>query len=276
MAKTKKPVKAAKPKAGLPKKTIKKSVSVKKAAPKAAPKPAPKKAAAPVKKISTAPVAEKVQEKKTAAVPKSQIRHIAVAGNIGAGKSTLTALLAKHFGWTPNFEDIENNPYLNDFYEDMPRWSFNLQVFFLNSRFKHIIDIQKGTDTVIQDRTMHEDACIFAPNLHTMGLMSTRDFENYTRLYETVSSLIRPPDLLIYLKASVPTLVNQIQKRGREYEDNLRLDYLKRLNEFYEKWIATYKGRLLIIDVDQNNFAEEEEALANVINRVQGELYGLF
>ncbi len=269
MAKTKKPlkkaVKAAKPQ---PKKAVKKSAPVK---PAVKAKPAP-----PVVKEKAAPVIQKIAEKKQIAVPKGQIKHIAIAGNIGAGKSTLTALLAKHFNWTPNFEDVENNPYLNDFYEDMPRWSFNLQVFFLNSRFRQIIDIQKGEDTVIQDRTIHEDACIFAPNLHTMGLMSTRDFENYTRLYETISSLIRPPDLLIYLKASVPTLVNQIQKRGREYEDNLRLDYLKRLNEFYEKWIASYTGRLLVIDVDQCNFAEEEEALAEVINKVSGELYGLF
>jgi deoxyadenosine/deoxycytidine kinase len=232
----------------------------------------------PVKKEKAAPVVaiKATTPKLSPPLPKGQIKHIAIAGNIGAGKSTLTALLSKHFGWVPNYEDVENNPYLNDFYEDMPRWSFNLQVFFLNSRFRQIIDIQKGTDVVIQDRTIHEDACIFAPNLHAMGLMSTRDFENYTRLYETISSLIRPPDLLIYLKASVPTLVNQIQKRGREYEDNLRLDYLKRLNEFYEKWIATYQGRLLVIDVDQTNFAEEEEALAEVVNKVSGELYGLF
>lgn len=239
-----------------------------------------KKTATPARKATKSVAAKTVQipepDKKQAAVPKGQIKHIAVAGNIGAGKSTLTSLLAKHFGWTPHFEDIENNPYLNDFYEDMPRWSFNLQVFFLNSRFRHIIDIQKGEEVVIQDRTIHEDACIFAPNLHAMGLMSTRDFENYTRLYETISSLIRPPDLLIYLKASVPTLVNQIQKRGREYEDNLRLDYLKRLNEFYEKWIGAYKGRLLVIDVDQCNFADDEEAMAEVINKVGAELFGLF
>ena len=209
--------------------------------------------------------------------PKEKIKHIAIAGNIGAGKTTLTKLLAKQFGWTPNFEDVENNPYLNDFYEDMPRWSFNLQVFFLNSRFKQIIEIQKGDAIVIQDRTIHEDACIFAPNLHSMGLMSTRDFENYQRLYETINYLIKPPDLLIYLKASVPTLVNQIQKRGRDYEDNLRLDYLRRLNEYYEKWIATYEeGRLLVIDVDQCNFVDEEEALGQIINKVSAELHGLF
>ena len=209
--------------------------------------------------------------------PKEKIKHIAVAGNIGAGKTTLTKILAKQFGWIPNFEDVENNPYLNDFYEDMPRWSFNLQIYFLNSRFKQIIDIQKGDQIVIQDRTIHEDACIFAPNLHAMGLMSTRDFENYSRLFETINSMIKPPDLLIYLKASVPTLVNQIQKRGREYEDNLRLDYLKRLNEFYEKWITTYsEGRLLIIDVDKANFVDDKSALSQVVGKVTAELHGLF
>jgi len=269
MAKTtKKTAKAAKPvaKAPVAKKQVKKSAPVKQAT----------KTKETAVKAKPAPVAVKAAVKPVPSVPKGQIKHIAIAGNIGAGKSTLTALLSRHFGWTPNYEDVENNPYLNDFYEDMPRWSFNLQVFFLNSRFRQIIDIQKGSDVIIQDRTIHEDACIFAPNLHAMGLMSTRDFENYTRLYETITGLIRPPDLLIYLKASVPTLVNQIQKRGREYEDNLRLDYLKRLNEFYEKWIATYQGRLLVIDVDQCNFAEEEEALAEVVNKVSGELYGLF
>lgn len=275
MAKTtKKAAKAAKPaaKAPLAKKPVKKSAPVKQTVKAVA------KVKEPVKIEKAAPVvaAKAASPKLSPPLPKGQIKHIAIAGNIGAGKSTLTALLSKHFGWVPNYEDVENNPYLNDFYEDMPRWSFNLQVFFLNSRFRQIIDIQKGTEVIIQDRTIHEDACIFAPNLHAMGLMSTRDFENYTRLYETISSLIRPPDLLIYLKASVPTLVNQIQKRGREYEDNLRLDYLKRLNEFYEKWIATYQGRLLVIDVDQTNFAEEEEALAEVVNKVSGELYGLF
>ena len=283
MAKTKtpaKPVKKAQPaatakpvkKAVIAKPVAKAKQPEKKAAPaKVVAKPAVKGAAASVEKTIAKPAV-----KAAPAIPKQQIKHIAIAGNIGAGKSTLTALLSKHFSWVPNFEDVENNPYLNDFYEDMPRWSFNLQVFFLNSRFRQIIDIQKGTEVVIQDRTIHEDACIFAPNLHAMGLMSTRDFENYTRLYETITSLIQPPDLLIYLKASVPTLVNQIQKRGREYEDNLRLDYLKRLNEFYEKWIATYQGRLLVIDVDQCNFAENEEALSEVINKVSGELFGLF
>jgi deoxyadenosine/deoxycytidine kinase len=210
-------------------------------------------------------------------VLKNPVKHVAIAGNIGAGKTTLTQKLSKHFGWIPQFEDVDDNPYLNDFYNDMPRWSFNLQIYFLNSRFRQIIDIQQGEEIVIQDRTIHEDAFIFAPNLHSMGLMSTRDYQNYKTLYETMQSLIRPPDLLIYLRASVPALVNQIQKRGREYEDNLRLDYLKKLNEHYEKWISNYdSGRLLIIDVEQCNFAESEEALGQVINKVNAELHGLF
>jgi deoxyadenosine/deoxycytidine kinase len=206
-----------------------------------------------------------------------QIRHVAIAGNIGAGKTTLTEALAKHFKWEPHYEDVENNPYLYDFYSDMPRWAFNLQIYFLNSRFRQILDIQKGDKTVIQDRTIYEDAQIFAPNLHAMGLMSTRDFQNYTEIFNTLTSLIQPPDLLIYLRASIPALVNQIQKRGREYEDNLRLDYLRRLNEYYEAWISKYKsGKLLIIDIETNNFAENKEDLGEVINLVNGELYGLF
>ncbi len=239
-------------------------------------KAAPKKAE-PKKSKPEPAKAEAATKAKPVAKPTKNIKHIAIAGNIGAGKTTLTKILSKHFGWLPHFEDVENNPYLNDFYEDMPRWSFNLQVYFLNSRFRQIVEIQKGEEVVIQDRTIHEDAMIFAPNLHAMGLMSTRDFENYTKLFETISSLIRPPDLLIYLRATVPTLVNQIQKRGRDYEDNLRLDYLRRLNEYYEKWIGTYKeGRLLIIDVDNVNFAEDDEAKAQIIERVNAELFGLF
>ncbi len=259
---------------------------VKKASPKSKPKTKPKAKVKPKSK----PVVKKTDKSKGKPVkkkakpfpkkptkPLKNVKHIAIAGNIGAGKTTLTKILSKHFGWLPQFEDVENNPYLNDFYEDMPRWSFNLQIFFLNSRFKQIVEIQQGTEIVIQDRTIYEDAMIFAPNLHSMGLMTTRDFENYTRLFETISSLIKPPDLLIYLKGTVPTLVNQIQKRGREYEDNLRLDYLRRLNEYYDKWIGNYKGgRLLIIDIDQVNFAEDEEAQGDVINKVTGELYGLF
>jgi deoxyadenosine/deoxycytidine kinase len=205
------------------------------------------------------------------------VKHIAVAGNIGSGKTTLTTLLAKHFGWEPHFEDVENNPYLYDFYQDMPRWSFNLQVFFLNSRFRQIIEIQQGEKTVIQDRTIDEDARIFAPNLHAMGLMSSRDFDNYTSLFETISGMVSAPDLVIYLKASIPTLVNQIQRRGREYEDNLRLDYLRRLNEYYEAWSSQYKGgKMLVIDVDNCNFADNSEDLGDVVNRVNAELYGLF
>jgi len=163
--------------------------------------------------------------------------HIAVAGNIGSGKTTLTRILSKHFNWEAHFEDVDDNPYLNDFYGDMQRWSFNLQVYFLNSRFNQILDIRKSDKTVIQDRTIYEDAFIFAPNLHSMGLMSTRDFENYYTLFNLMVSLVQPPDLVIYLRASVPTLVNQIQKRGRKYEDSIRLDYLKRLNERYESWV---------------------------------------
>lgn len=205
------------------------------------------------------------------------VKHVAIAGNIGSGKSTLTALLAKSFKWEPHFEDVENNPYLNDFYSDMPRWSFALQVYFLHNRFKQIIRIQRGEGTVIQDRTIYEDASIFAPNLHAMGLMSSRDFDNYTNLFETINSLIAPPDLLIYLRASIPTLVTQIQRRGREYEENLRLDYLRRLNEYYEDWIGKYKeGKLLIIDVDNCNFADDPEQLGDVVNKVNAELYGLF
>lgn len=206
-----------------------------------------------------------------------KIKHVAVAGNIGSGKTTLTKQLAKQFGWEAHYEDLDNNPYLYDFYNDMPRWSFNLQVYFLNSRFSTIIKIQQGDKTVIQDRTIHEDAKIFAPNLHTMGLMSKRDFENYSKLYDTVSSLIKPPDLLIYLRGSIPSLVGQIEKRGREYEENLRLDYLKRLNEYYENWISGYKeGRLLIIDIDKCNFADKKDDLGDVVNKVSAELHGLF
>ena len=208
---------------------------------------------------------------------KKEIRHIAVAGNIGAGKTTLTTNLAKHFGWEPHYEDVENNPYLFDFYQDMKRWSFNLQVYFLNSRFKQIVSIQQGDKVVIQDRTIYEDAYIFAPNLHEMGLMSARDFENYFSLFKNVNSLISPPDLLIYLKASIPKLVSNIQRRGREYEENLRLDYIKRLNENYERWIENYSaGKLLIIDIDDIDYHENPEQLGDIIERIQGELYGLF
>ncbi len=203
--------------------------------------------------------------------------HIAVAGNIGSGKTTLTGLLAKHYGWDAQYEDVEDNPYLNDFYEDMQRWSFNLQIYFLNSRFSQIVKIRQTGQETIQDRTIYEDAYIFAPNLHSMGLMTTRDFENYFALFNLMSSLIEPPDLLIYLRASIPTLVNQIQNRGRKYEDNIRLDYLKHLNERYEAWIETYSmGKLLIVDADNYNFPASPEDLSVVINKIDANLHGLF
>ena len=203
--------------------------------------------------------------------------HIAIAGNIGSGKTTLTRLLAKHFGWEPHYEDVDTNPYLNGFYEDMQRWSFNLQIYFLNSRFRQVIEIRKSGKTIIQDRTIYEDAFIFAPNLHSMNLMSTRDFENYSSLFNLMSSFIQPPDLLIYLRASVPTMVQQIQKRGREYESSIRLDYLKGLNERYEDWINNYKlGKLLVVDVDNLNIEENPEHLGEVIERINAELHGLF
>ncbi len=203
--------------------------------------------------------------------------HIAVSGNIGSGKTTLTRLLAKHYKWTPHFEDVEDNPYLDDFYREMQRWSFNLQIFFLNSRFRQVKEIRDGGKNIIQDRTIYEDAHIFAPNLHAMGLMPSRDFENYMSLFELMESFVAPPDLLIYLRASIPTLVDQIQKRGRDYENNIRIDYLNRLNERYEAWISGYdKGNLLIINVDDNNFANDPEDLGKIINNIDAELNGLF
>ncbi|MDA3952142.1 MAG: deoxynucleoside kinase [Bacteroidales bacterium] len=203
--------------------------------------------------------------------------HIAIAGNIGSGKTTLAGLLSKHYNWDAHYEDVDDNPYLNDFYEDMQRWSFNLQLYFLNSRLNQILNIRSSGKTVIQDRTIYEDAYIFAPNLHSMGLMSTRDFENYFTLFNLMTSLIQPPDLLIYLRATVPTLVHQIQKRGRDYENSIRLDYLKRLNERYEAWIGSYNlGKILIIDVDNLNFTETREDLSRVITKIDAEIHGLF
>jgi deoxyadenosine/deoxycytidine kinase len=203
--------------------------------------------------------------------------HVAVAGNIGSGKTTLTEMLSKHYNWDTHYEDVEQNPYLNDFYEDMQRWSFNLQIYYLNSRFTQIQEIKETDRNVIQDRTIYEDAFIFAPNLHSMGLMTTRDFENYFSLFNLMESFISAPDLLIYLRASIPTLVNQIQRRGRDYEESIRLDYLKRLNERYEAWISTYdKGKLLIIDVDSNRFPESQEDLGKIISSIDAEIHGLF
>lgn len=208
---------------------------------------------------------------------KTGAMHIAIAGNIGSGKTTLAGLLSKHYNWEAHYEDVDENPYLNDFYDDMQRWSFNLQIYFLNSRLNQILKIRQSGRTVIQDRTIYEDAFIFAPNLHSMGLMSTRDFDNYFTLFNLMTSLIQPPDLLVYLRASVPTLVNQIQKRGREYENSIRLDYLKRLNERYEAWIESYKlGKVLIIDVDNLNFTEVREDLSLVISKIDAQIHGLF
>ena len=203
--------------------------------------------------------------------------HVAIAGNIGSGKTTLTTLLAKHYRYSPHFEQVDDNPYLNDFYKDMQRWSFNLQVFFLRSRFAQLSELQESGKKVIQDRTIYEDAHIFAPNLHAMGLMSSRDFKNYQDLFELREKFISPPDLMIYLRASVPKLVENIQKRGRDYEEAIRLDYLNRLNERYEAWISTYtQGKLLIIDVDTNRFHENKLDLGAVIEGVDAELHGLF
>ncbi len=203
--------------------------------------------------------------------------HIAVAGNIGSGKTTIAGLLAKHFGWEAHYEDVEENPYLNDFYEDMQRWSFNLQIYFLNSRFNQILEIRKSGKTIIQDRTIYEDAYIFAPNLHAMGLLSTRDFDNYSTLFNLMSSMIQPPDLLLYLRASVPTLVSRIQKRGRKYETSIRIDYLKRLNERYEAWIDTYKlAKLLIVEADDYDFPNNTEHLREIIDKINAEIHGLF
>ncbi len=203
--------------------------------------------------------------------------HIAVAGNIGAGKTTLTKLLAKHYKWTPQFEDVLENPYLEDFYTDMERWSFNLQVYFLNSRFRQVLEIRESGQKIIQDRTIYEDASIFAPNLHAMGLLSQRDFDNYSSLFDLMEKLVAAPDLLIYLRSSIPNLVNQIHKRGRDYENTISIDYLSRLNERYEAWIHGYdKGNLLIIDVDNIDFVNNPEDLGDIINKIDAEMTGLF
>ncbi|MBV8390948.1 MAG: deoxynucleoside kinase [Mucilaginibacter sp.] len=203
--------------------------------------------------------------------------HIAIVGNIGAGKTTLTELLAKNYGYEPLYEAADNNPYLEDFYSDMKRWSFNLQIYFLNSRFRQILDIQQSNKNIIQDRTIYEDAYIFAENLHDMALMTTRDYENYRAIFDNITAFIKPPDLLVYLKASVPTLVNNIQRRGREYEIGIRLDYLSKLNEKYEKWIKGYKlGKLLILDKDKLDFANNTDDMATIVERIEREINGLF
>ncbi|CAN5256490.1 deoxynucleoside kinase [soil metagenome] len=203
--------------------------------------------------------------------------HVAIAGNIGAGKTTLTKLLAKHYKWEAQYEDVLENPYLEDFYNKMERWSFNLQIYFLNSRFRQILQIRESGKKIIQDRTIYEDAHIFAPNLHSMGLMANRDFENYRSLFDLMESVVQGPDLLIYLRSSIPNLVAQIHKRGREYENSISIDYLSRLNERYEAWVHNYdKGNLLIIDVDDINFVDKPEDLGTIITRIDAELHGLF
>jgi deoxyadenosine/deoxycytidine kinase len=205
------------------------------------------------------------------------VKHIAIAGNIGAGKTTLCTQLGKNFGWEVHYESTDDNPYLSDFYVDMRRWSFNLQIFFLNNRYQQVLKILQGETTVVQDRTIYEDAYIFAPNLHDMGLMTSRDFDNYFSLFQTMSSQIQPPDLLIYLRAGIPTLVNHIQRRGRDYEGNMSLDYLRRLNDRYEQWIGGYKeGKLLVINADEIDFIDSPEDLGKVVNMVSAELHGLF
>ena len=202
--------------------------------------------------------------------------HIAIAGNIGSGKTTLTKMLAAHYGWTPKFESVDFNPYLADFYEDMERWSFNLQVYFLNKRFQDVVEISKHKEVIIQDRTIYEDARIFAPNLHAMGLMSTRDFENYSDLFDLMMSLVNPPDLMIYLRSSIPNLIAPLQKRGREYARSIRIDYITGLNQRYEDWIKDYKSRLLIVDVDNIKFESNPEDFQYITDKIDAELYGLF
>ena len=203
--------------------------------------------------------------------------HVAIAGNIGSGKTTLTRLLSKHYKWKPHYEDVEDNPYLDDFYNEMERWSFNLQIYFLNSRFRQILEIRERGEKVIQDRTIYEDAYIFAPNLHAMGLMTNRDYENYKSLFDLMESVTKGPDLLIYLRSSIPNLVKQIHKRGRDYENSISIEYLSRLNERYEAWITTYsKGKVIILDVDDLDFVENPEHLGEVISKIDAEINALF
>lgn len=202
--------------------------------------------------------------------------HIAIAGNIGCGKTTLTKMLVKRYGWTPRFEPVDNNPYLEDFYNDMHRWSFNLQVYFLNKRFREVVEISKSEETIIQDRTIFEDARIFAPNLHGQGYMSDRDFENYSDLFDLMMSLVGLPDLMIYIRSSIPNLISQIEKRGRNYEQTMRIDYLTGLNQRYEEWIKTYKGKLIIVDGDTQKFESDSKAFQEITDKIDAVLYGLF
>ncbi len=206
-----------------------------------------------------------------------KVHHIAISGNIGAGKTSLAELLGEHYGWHIQYEDVEDNPYLADFYADMSRWSFNLQIYFLHSRYRQVLETRKSKVTTIQDRTIYEDAKIFAPNLRDMGVMNMRDFNNYEALFSTMVSQVKPPDILIYLRASIEKLVSQIAKRGRAYEDGIRIDYLKRLNNYYNDWIDSYDlGPLLIIDVDNVDFVSNKEDFGEIVNKINAELYGLF
>lgn len=202
--------------------------------------------------------------------------HIAIAGNIGSGKTTLTKMLAKRYGWTPRFESVANNPYLSDFYADMERWSFNLQIYFLNKRFAEVVEISKSSETIIQDRTIFEDARIFAPNLHNQGYMSDRDFNNYTDLFDLMMSLVKLPDMMLYIRSTIPNLIAQIGKRGREYEQSIRIDYLQGLNDLYEDWVKSYKGNMIIIDGDTCKFEADPQAFQQITDKIDAELYGLF
>ena len=202
--------------------------------------------------------------------------HIAIAGNIGCGKTTLTKMLAKRYGWTPRFEPVDNNPYLADYYADMPRWAFNTQIYFLAKRFKEVVEISKSEEYIIQDRTIFEDARIFAPNLHAMGMMSDRDFDNYTDLFDTMISLVKLPDLMIYIRSSLPNLVNQIHKRGRDFEQSMRMDFLSGLNDRYEAWIKDYPGKLVIVDGDNCKFEQNPEDFMKITDKIDAQLFGLF
>ncbi|HRJ30610.1 MAG TPA: deoxynucleoside kinase [Cyclobacteriaceae bacterium] len=205
------------------------------------------------------------------------LKHIAISGNIGSGKTTLAEKLAKHYGWTPLYESVDTNPYLKDFYQDMTRWAFHLQIYFLNSRFRQVNEIRTNEKTTIQDRTIYEDAYIFASNLHKSGHISDRDYQSYLDIFNSMINFVQAPDLLIYLRSDIPKLVRQIQKRGREYEYAMRLDYLKNLNEHYENWISNYRhGKLLIVNVNDLDFVERVEDFSFIVNRIDLEINNLF